>query len=191
MRRFLYTAILSRYSVLYVEARIDKLAKVVSKASTQGLDEFPVDQLVAVMGEAENFSRIEDLVGRPATLDPLLNILNGGSTDFVTLLDRNALQRDHIFPDAKLRARGVSDDKINHFANMRLLGALPNILKSDDDPEDVFATYDAEALAADFLIPKHLLSYDKYDEFLEERARLIRASVVQYLADSQEPQPGE
>ena len=64
-------------------------------------------------------------------------------------------------------------------------------MKSHGDPEDVFATYDAEALAADFLIPKHMLRYDKYEEFLEERARLIRAKVVQYLADSQEHNGGE
>lgn len=186
MRRFLYTAIFSRYSVVYVETRIDKLANIVVEGSKQSLEEFPINQLIAAMSEAEHFSHVEELIGRPATLDPLLNILNGGSTDFVTLLDRNALQRDHIFPDAKLRARGVPDDKINHFANMRLLGALPNILKSADDPECVFATYDAKALAADYLIPKHLLSYDKYEDFLEERTRLIRARVVEYLADSQE-----
>jgi hypothetical protein len=186
MRRFLYTAIISRYAVRYVETRIDKLAQVVSNTLRQELDIFPVNQLITVMAEAEHFSRLEELIGRPHTLDPLLNILNGGSVDFAMLLDRNALQRDHIFPDAKLRARNVPDDKINHFANMRLLGALPNILKSDNDPADVFANYDADALAADFLIPKHLLSYDKYEEFLEERAHMIHVRVQQYLADSQE-----
>jgi hypothetical protein len=186
MRRFLYTAIISRYSVRYVETRIDKLAQVISNALRQEPDVFPVNQLIAVMAEAEHFSRLEELIGRPNTLDPLLNILNGGSVDFVTLLDRNALQRDHIFPDAKLRAHNVPDDEINHSANMRLLGALPNILKADNDPADVFANYDADALATDFLIPKHLLSYDKYGEFLEERGRMIHLRVQQYLADSHE-----
>jgi hypothetical protein len=186
MRRFLYTAIISRYSVRYVETRIDTLAQVIRDAFRQEPNVFPVDQLIAVMAKDEHFSHLEELIGRPHTLDPLLNILNGGSVDFVTLFDRNALQRDHIFPDAKLRGRNVPDDKINHFANMRLLGTLPNILKSDDDPADVFADYDAEALAADFLIPKHLLTYDKYDEFLEKRSRMIHMRVQQYLADSQE-----
>jgi hypothetical protein len=186
MRRFLYTAIFSRYSVRYVEVHIDKLAQVVRNALSQEPHVFPVNQLIEMMADAEHFSRLEELIGRLHTLDPLLNILNGGGVDFVTLLDRNAPQRDHIFPDSKLRARNVPDEKINHFANMRLLGALPNILKSNTDPADVFASYGADALAVDFLIPKRLLSYDKYEEFLEERARMIHVRVQQYLADSQE-----
>jgi Protein of unknown function DUF262 len=186
MRRFLYTAIISRYPVVYVENRIDKLAQVFRDAFRQEPDVFPVNQLIAVMAEAEHFSSLEELIGRPHTLDPLLNIFNGGGVDFVTLCNRNAPQRDHIFPEAKLRARNVPDDKINHFANMRLLGKLPNILKSDIDPNDALANYTADALATDFMIPKHLLSYDKYDEFLEARARMIYARIQQYLADSQE-----
>jgi hypothetical protein len=168
-----------------VENRIDKLAQVVRDALRQEPDVFPVNQLIAVMAEAEHFSRLEELIGRPYTLDPLLNILNDGSVDFTTLLNRNALQRDHIFPEAKLRARNVPDEKINHFANMRLLGKLQNILKSDIDPIDALANYTVDELA-DFLIPKHLLSYDKYDKFLEERARMIHLRVQQYLSDSQE-----
>jgi hypothetical protein len=182
MRRFLYTALLSRYAVRYVEARLDRLTKAVRTAHGEGRGEFPEEACIALMREAENFYHPEELLGRPNTLDPLLNILAGGNIDFKTLLDRNAPQRDHIFPQSILRERGVSAEHINHYANMQLLGTINNILKSNQDPQQAFAPHDAEVLSGDdYLIPKELLSYEQYDEFLEKRSHLIRERIARFL----------
>jgi hypothetical protein len=184
LRRFLYTSILSRYSVRYVESRIDKMAKLVRESHASSIGGFPTDKCIRVMAQDENFAPFhpEDLCGRSNTLDPLLNILHGGSIDFKTLLDRNAPERDHIFPQSRLRLRHESEDRINHFANIRLLGKLNNILKSNIDPAKAFANYSAEELAEDYLIPKDLLDYEKYSDFLVERERLIKDRVRRYLS---------
>lgn len=183
LRRFLYTAILSRYPVRYVESRIDALAKVVRGAHERAQPRFPVSECIAKMAEAELFTEPEELVGRANTLDPLLNILAGGGVDFSTLLDRNRPERDHIFPKSKLEGLGMPPEKVNHFANMRLLGKLPNIQKSAEDPELVFAGVKPESLMQDYLIPAHLLKYDDFERFLDERTQLIRKRVSQYLSE--------
>jgi hypothetical protein len=41
----------------------------------------------------------------------------------------------------------------------------------------VFADDNADTLAAVYLIEKNLLSYDKYDEFLAERARMANVMI--------------
>ena len=184
-RRFLYISLFSRYMVRYVETRIDKIAGIIGKSSTT---EFPINDCVKTMSEAEifNHQHPDELLGRKHTLDPLLNILSGGSVDFNTLLDRNAPHRDHIFPYSKLKERGVDEEKINHFANMQLLGAVNNILKNKQDPEIAFSSFDPEVLLGDeYLIPKELLSYSKYDEFLDKRSKLIQERVLKYIAPSQ------
>ena len=161
LRRYLYASILSRYAVRYVETRLDRMAEVVREAAIAGNASFPVEDAVKLMQESEHFADVTDLIGRSNTLDPLLNILAGGGLGFSTLLDRNAPHRDHIFPHAKLTQRDVPEELINHYANMHLLGAISNIKKNDADPDVFFAPYDAEVLAGeDYLIPKHLLSYD-------------------------------
>ena len=182
LRRFLYTAILSRFTVKYVETRADALAKIVRNAHTLHKEEFPAGDMVKAMGEAEIFVEPEDLLGRTNTLDPMLNILSGGQVDFVALYSANAPERDHIFPRSKLEAQGVDAARVNHFANMRLLSKLANILKSASDPLVALEGYDDQALRDDFLIPKSLLHYEDYDRFLEERSRLIKRRVADYLA---------
>jgi hypothetical protein len=108
--------------------------------------------------------------------------LSGGQVDFVALYSANAPERDHIFPRSKLEAQGVDAARVNHFANMRLLSKLANILKSASDPLVALEGYDEQALRDDFLIPKSLLHYETYDRFLEERSFLIKRRVAEYLA---------
>jgi len=186
MRRYLYAAILSRYAVRYVENRLDKIAKVVFEAKKSEQNAFPVEECIALMKEAEKFSSFDELIGKDNTLDPLLNILVGGGIDFSTLLNRNSPQRDHIFPQSKLRENGFSEEKINHFANMQLLGAINNILKTNTNPMAAFESFEEKVLLGeDYLIPKNLLCYEKYEEFLQERTKLILNRVNNYLSDSQ------
>ena len=186
VRKYLYASVLSRYAVKYVETRIDHMAKLVRAAKDRGEDAFPIDDAIKIMQEDEHFTEIAELIGRSNTLDPLLNILAGGNVGFATLLDRNAPHRDHIFPHAKLNKMEVPEELINHYANMHLLGAISNIKKNDEDPDVYFAPYDAEVLASDdYLIPKELLSYEKYDAFLEMRTAMIQKRVAGFLADSQ------
>lgn len=183
MRRYLYIVILSRYLVVYVESHLDKLSNVIRSSFDNGNHKFPLEEIEQEIKEWAPFTQLSDFFGSHHSLDPILNILHGGSVDFKTLNSRNAPQRDHIFPRSKLEKTGVPDDKIHHFANMRLLGAIANILKSDEDPVSALSDLSVETLAQDYLIPKEYLNYEHYEEFLVKRTRLIHEAVQKWLAD--------
>jgi hypothetical protein len=153
--------------------------------------DFPADALVDTIRRTEFYTDLHELLTRPQSLDPLLNILSGGGVDFRSANSRNSPQRDHIFPKSKLAQHGYSSEEINHVANMQLLDGLANLLKSAKDPEEVFAGYDPQVLASDdYLIPKHLLAYDSYRDFLRERLQMINGVVERYLMDTQGSGPG-
>ncbi len=183
LRRYLYTAIFSRYLVIYVESHIDRLMREIRSSWELGHKEFPVELVESAVKEHQTFDHVSDFFNDSNSLDPLLNILHGGQVDFKTLNARNAPQRDHIFPRSKLAKLEVPDERINHYANMRLLGTIANILKSDDDPVEALADYSEDVLAQEYLIPKRFLNYEKYDEFLNERSTLIANAVDRFLND--------
>lgn len=180
-RRYLYTAIFSRYLVVYVEGHIDRLTKEIQSAHESGRPEFPLEAIEQAIREWTRFSHVGEFFDYPHALDPLLNILHGGQVDFKTLYPRNAPERDHIFPKSKLEKLGIPSDKINSYANMRLLGKVANVLKSNEDPVTAFATCSADVLTADYLIPKDLLDYKRFDDFLERRKELIKGAVDRFL----------
>lgn len=182
LRRYLYTAIFSRYLVVYIEGHIDRLGREVRTAHQSGRADFPLEAAEQAIQEWTRFGHVSDFFTYGHALDPLLNILNGGQVDFRPLYARNAPERDHIFPKSKLEMSGISSDKINSYANMRLLGKVANILKSNEDPVTAFSDYAVDVLATDYLIPKELLNYDKFDDFLARRKDLINASVDRFLA---------
>jgi hypothetical protein len=183
LRKYLYTAIFSRYMVVYVESHIDRLAREVRSSAESGSQGFPLLTVESAIKEWRSFDHISDFFNDSNALDPLLNILHGGRVAFKTLNDRNAPQRDHIFPRSKLERQGVLETEINHYANMRLLGAIANILKSDEDPVTALAAYSEERLAQDYLIPKAFLDYNMFGKFLDERTKLIKERVDQFLTD--------
>lgn len=183
LRKYLYTAIFSRYMVVYVESHLDRLSTEIRSYLKSENAQFPIYAVEEAIKEYSSFDHVSEFFNDPFVLDPLLNILHGGTVDFKTLNARNAPQRDHIFPQAKLKTQGVAELKINHYANMRLVGAIANILKSDEDPGEALAQYSEEMLAQEYLIPKSYLDYNKYDDFLNERSKLIRDKVDLFLKD--------
>ncbi len=183
LRKYLYTAIFSRYMVVYVESHINQLADIVRSSIEAGERLFPLDKIERTIKEWNNYDHISGFFNDKHAINPLLNILHGGKVDFETLHPANSPHKDHIFPKSKLYALGFSEDQINHYANMRLLGGLANILKSDTDPTVILAGFSEQALMQDYLIPKDYLEYSKYQDFLEVRAELIRKEVDRYLEE--------
>ncbi len=183
LRRYLYITIFSRYLVVYVESHLHKLSNIVRLNKNNGKDQFPILDIISTIKEWNHFSDISDFFNAHTSLDPLLNVIHRGSEDFKTLNSRNSPHRDHIFPYSKLKSLNIPDHKINHYANMRLLGQIANILKSDEDPVTALATYSEDLLEEDYLIPKQFLDYEKYDMFLEKRIEMIKQRVNKWLSD--------
>ena len=69
---------LSRYAVRYVEGRLDALAHLIHQSHASGDVDFPADALVDTIRRTEFYTDLHELLTRPQSLDPLLNILSGG-----------------------------------------------------------------------------------------------------------------
>ncbi len=114
-------------------------------------------------------------------MDLALNIAHGGIT-----VDGNpdALERDHIFPKARLRDAGVPEEQINHYANFHFLRGKDNRNKTDKPPHKWFAEPGGDAPAyTEQDMAERLLSWDLVQEgmfpsLLEERSGRIREAAL-------------
>jgi hypothetical protein len=107
----------------------------------------------------------------------------------------NEVEYDHIFPRSKLEAflkgkKTESADRkrlINEIANMAFLTKQGNIIKTNEDPASyfpkVFKRYEGEDLFERQQIPCELdlLTYEKYETFLNKRAERLAKSINEFL----------
>jgi uncharacterized protein with ParB-like and HNH nuclease domain len=117
---------------------------------------------------------------------------------YPTLDFRNKFHLDHIFPKSgfgrrKLAKRGIQEDKIDAFmqeydylANLQLLEGIPNMEKSSKDfKEWLEKQYPTPQARRDYMekhyIPDVDLSLDNFDNFINERTKLIRAKFESLL----------
>jgi len=111
---------------------------------------------------------------------------------------RNKFHQDHTFPKKlftpkRLDKRGISKDKIEFFlenhnclANIQLLEGVPNQEKSSKDfdlwlKEKYPKKNDRKAFMEKHYIPDVDLSLENFQEFIEEREKLIVAAFKQLL----------
>jgi len=99
-----------------------------------------------------------------------MNILENGTTLPAGRRSRRP-EVDHIFPHSKLQDLGIPDDRINHYANFRLISQPENNWKRAQDPQPYFK--ENPLAAPRYHIPMDLLRYDLYDQFLEKRREMI------------------
>lgn len=112
---------------------------------------------------------------------------------------RNKFHQDHIFPKKlftrkRLKKRGISDDDIefylenyNYLANLQLLEGIPNQEKSGKEfkvwIEEKFPNAkDRKEYMEKHYIPDVDLSLDNFEEFIEEREKLIVSAFKKLLA---------
>jgi len=104
---------------------------------------------------------------------------------------------DHIFPKSsftakRLKAKGVADDKIadfmseyNYLGNLQLLEEIPNIEKKAMDFETWLHDKIPAGELADYkkkhYIPNMNLDFNNFDEFIEEREKLILQQLMSKL----------
>lgn len=89
------------------------------------------------------------------------------------------LQVHHFFPQALLRSKGYLTDKINTFANYTIVNKNTNLNIKDEEPFDYLSRNKIrKADLSDQFIPlnERLWRVDKYEEFLQERRKLLAKS---------------
>jgi hypothetical protein len=89
-------------------------------------------------------------------------------------------QLDTIFPRGELRRRGYDESEVSHFANFWILpkGRVPN--RGGREPASYFADVSDKELKAAH-ISRSLLYYDRYREFLMDRAQSLSSQISREL----------
>lgn len=106
----------------------------------------------------------------------------------------NKIEYDHIFPKSKLESffKNKLDNSerkkiINEISNIAFMTKRGNIIKTNDDPVSyfpkVYNKYDGEDYFTRQQIPYdlNLLSYEKYQDFLDERAEMLAKKINAFL----------
>lgn len=164
------------------EARMGAFARNTIASS----DDFPIKELCDLTRREYGITSLDDLLKRH--LDLTLNIVHGGIT-----LDRNPeeLQRDHIFPKARLAEKGYDYDKIYHYANFHFLRAIDNLNKSDRPPHEWFKNPGKAPAYTDQDMEERLLKWDdiepgNFAKMLVDRGERIKKKAEQFLGFSEE-----
>lgn len=177
----------------------DNILKPVRELIKQNIDQFPfgqIQQKLKVTNKSLKFTEdeIEDLLwtkyGNRYAF-PVLSLV------YPNLDYKNVFHLDHIFPRSlmrsvkKLKAKGLTKEQIdfclaNHdyIGNLQLLEGIPNQEKSDQPFDEWLSLYcPDEQSKRDFrskhLIPDVNLSLDNFEEFFNERERLIKEKLKQ------------
>ena len=142
----------------------------------RGASAFPIRKLARLVREHRQITDLNTMLEDHRDLT--LNIAHGGSV----VLDGNPdeLERDHIFPKARLKDDSVPDTRINSYANFHFLRQADNRNKTDRPPHEWFKQPGENAPAyTDQDLEARLLSWDliqpgAFDQLLETRGARIR-----------------
>ena len=153
------------------EARMGAFAR----NECRGASAFPIKKLARLVRATRPITDLDAMLGHH--LDLTLNIAQGG-----VVLDGNPdeLERDHIFPKARLAADGVADARINAYANFHFLRQTDNRNKTDRPPHEWFKQPGESAPAytdqdmEDRLLTWELIQPGAFDRLLEIRGAKIR-----------------
>ena len=184
LRHFLYMSLYTRATVRYSDSRVGNIVRrIISPSLEEERYNFPLKGCLQYMQRKERPPEItEDLLKE--NVDLTLNIVQGG-VDLNPASVSNKPDKDHIFPRSLLIKKYGEDkikDKMNHFANYRFVGKSWNITKSGKPPIEWAKNMSEEYLMEKYLIPKQLLDFDKFDEFLKVRSELIVKKVKGFLS---------
>ncbi len=162
----LMTATFSRFADNYVDQVVNNII-IPHHQSHSG--HFPLVDFLNFVKSKQGRNQFDDWMLQN-NIPYLMNILEGG-----TRLPEGRRSRrpevDHIFPQSKLLALGVPDEKINSYANFRLISQSENNWKRAQDPQPYFKAN--PKATARYFIPGNLLEYHHYEQFLAKRKSLI------------------
>jgi hypothetical protein len=148
----LMTTLFSRFADNYIDQVVNNI---ILPSHQKNPGQFPLDEYLAFMHSKQGRNQLDDWLLQN-NINYLMNILEGG-----TRLPEGRRSRrpevDHIFPHSKLQALGVPEDRVNYYANFRLISQPENNWKRAQDPQPYFM---ANPRAAErYYIPTDLLTY--------------------------------
>jgi hypothetical protein len=187
MNHALYLSLMTNLYSRFADNYIDQVVNnIILPYHVNNPGQFPLDEYLVFLHSKQGRSQLDDWLLQN-NISYLMNILEGG-----TRLPEGRRSRrpevDHIFPNSKLQALGVPDDRINHFANFRLISQPENNWKRAQDPQPYFK---ANPKAAErYYIPTNLLAYEQYEQFLEKRRELIWGHLKRFFGQDGSPNGG-
>ena len=178
----LYIALMSRIFGS-AEARMGGF----TRNECRGASAFPIRELAQLVRAYRPITDLNTML--EYHLDLTLNIAHGGDV----VLDGNPdeLERDHIFPKARLKDEGVPDARINNYANFHFLRQADNRNKTDRPPHEWFRQPGENVPAyTDQDLEARLLSWDliqpgEFDQLLEIRGARIREATCKLFRMSE------
>lgn len=196
IHKWLISSLLKRAFSGQPDGVIRPIRQIISKNH----DSFPLQEVIA-----EFRGKDKSIIFSEDDIEGLFNNYYGSAYTFSTLavlyptLDfKNRFHIDHIHPKSlftrkKLLKRGLSDDKVEEFienvdylANLQLLEGMPNIEKSNKEFKDWLAEkYPNPQARKEYMeknyIPDVDLSLENFDDFFEERTKLMTAKFKELL----------
>lgn len=178
----------------------DGVIRPIRQIISKNHESFPLQEIIA-----EFRGKDKSIIFSDDDIEGLFNNYYGSAYTFSTLavlyptLDfKNRFHIDHIHPKSlftrkKLSKRGISEDKIEEFienvdylANLQLLEGMPNIEKSNKEfIEWLDEKYPNPQARKEYMeknyIPDVDLSLENFDEFFEERTKLMTAKFKRLL----------
>jgi hypothetical protein len=174
------TATFSRFADNYIDHTVNHI---IFPSHKKNPGKFPLGQFLAFIQSKQGRGKLDDWLLQN-NIGYLMNILGNG-----THLPEGRRSRrpevDHIFPSSKLQARGVPEEKINNYANFRLISQPENNWKRAQDPRPYFKAN--PKAAAPYYIPTNLLAYEQFDEFLKKRRELIWKHLTKFFGSIEQP----
>jgi len=163
------------------------------------------DNIWQVVGKDRKIS-VEDIRGKSIS-SPLFFMMyvlarknkardleTGNIINYTNFGRNNKIEYDHIFPKSKLGSflKNKLDNSerkkiINEISNIAFMTKKGNIIKRDGDPTSyfpkVYEKYDGDDYFEKQQIPYDLslLSYEKYQEFLDKRANILTKNINEFL----------
>ncbi len=182
---FWKTSFSKRYSSGQTSAKMDSdIDNILSlnKGDMHAFDDYKYDVTVPML-KSTKFSK-----GNPITRAFLLMMAQYKPVDLIknqkidigrALSQYNRKEYHHIFPEAFLKSRGLSRDKIFCVVNFCFLSSESNKQISKKSPSDYFSSIvpqeDYNSILDHNIIPidRNIYKNDNYDYFLEKRSNLI------------------
>lgn len=163
---------------------LDNIWQVVSKDRQPGPEDFRGKNV-----NSPSFFMMYVLARRNKARD----LETGNTISYTNFGKNNAIEYDHIFPRSKLEAHFKDNleklergKKINDICNLAFMTKRGNIIKTNDDPETYFPKV-SKKYSDDYFefqqIPYEpkLLSYDRYEKFLDKRAEMLAEKTNEFL----------
>lgn len=212
LRKLLYWMYAALYQSRYGGSVDQKLEKDLGCLSS----DTPLDDLIAVLKEDQGDSKVSSQnldargVGHPFYNMSCILIRSKGGVDWSNGLSlskpigqKYSIERHHIFPKSILTNEGGYDTGKNLMHSKRVNEIANRVPLTKSGNMDIFYSNPTEYLPKvqknnpgnleRFMIPmeEELWRLDRYEEFLEERRKLIADSINNFMADLLEEKSGD